>query len=148
MIYNVKITSDKADEIEIGKSDKEEERNLITGIEILMDTVNDDVRQKSPAMLAKITIRGQISDIINSELMGLFNWSKELDESKWYRKLEMQVKTSDDVVLRTYEFENVFVVDYLESYTTEGEQDSTSSKEHFELKLTQKENNFKKIETY
>ena len=78
---------------------------------------------------------------INSDRL---NWAKEQNEDKWYRNIEIKVKTSNDNVDRIYNFENVFILDYKEVYTTESE----TKKDYFKVNLTQKENNFKKIATF
>ena len=146
MIFSIKITSEDGEVIEIGKEGKEKEKNLITNVEVHMDTVNNDARNKSNAMLAKIKIIGKINSEISNEVLSLFNWSKELDQKKWYRTIEIKAKSSLDTNFRTYIFEKVFIVDYIESYKAEIE--GTSEADQFELYLTQQENNFKTIEAY
>lgn len=152
MLYSIKITAEDGEVIEIGKEDKESENNLITEVTIHMDTVSNDVSNKSTGMLAKIKICGVISfDDIGDELLKIFNWSKELKSDKWYRTLEIKIKKDMNIDYRTYTFEKVFVVDYLEIYKTEmdsKQENSTADKTHFELYLTQQENNFKTIEAY
>lgn len=146
MIFSIKITSEDGEVIEIGKDGKEEEKDLIKDIVLHMDTVNEDSRNKSNAMLAKIQIIGAIDPEIADELLNLFNWSKDLEEKKWYRNIEIKVKTSMGSVFRTYVFPKVFIVDYLEFYTTES--DTNKMVDQFQLYLTQKENNFKNIEAF
>lgn len=146
MIFSIKITSEDGEVIEIGKDSKEEEKDLIKDIVLHMDTVNEDSRNKSNAMLAKIQIIGAIDPEIADELLNLFNWSKDLEEKKWYRNIEIKVKTSMGSVFRTYVFPKVFIVDYLEFYTTES--DTNKMVDQFQLYLTQKENNFKNIEAF
>lgn len=152
MLYSVKITSEDGEVIEIGKEGIEGEKNLITDFSVHMDTIDNDSRQKSMAMLAKITLKGSIDEIISGEIIGLFNWAKALEKNKWYRSLEVKVKIDMNETFRTYQFDNVFVVDYLEVYKTESAQGDSSAtnadKDHFELYLTQKESNFKNIESY
>ncbi len=152
MLFSIKITSSDGEIIEIGKADTPAEKNLITNIDIHMDTVNNNVSNKSNAMLAKITIFGSIDEAINSEILKLFEWSKESHKEKWYRTLEIKIKTDESTPYRTYSFENVFVVDYIEHYKVEsaqGDESATNAdKDHFELYLTQKENNFESIEAY
>ena len=98
-------------------------------------------------MLAKIKITGKIDDSTKQAVIELFNWSKAVEKSKWYRTIEIKViEDNNATIYRTYQFDKVFVVDYQEFY------DSTisegSAEDHFVLDLTQKENNFKTIETY
>jgi hypothetical protein len=151
MLFSIKITSEDGEIIEIGKEDKEAENNLITEVTIHMDTVNNDVSNKSNAMLAKIKICGVIDEIIGDELLKIFQWSKALKENQWYRTIEIKIKTSMEKVYRNYSFEKVFVVDYIEIYKTEKDSSQDAKNEdktHFELYLTQKENYFKTIEAY
>lgn len=152
MLYSIKITSEDGEIIEIGKANLESEKHCITEVAIHMDTVNNDVSNKSNAMLAKIKICGDIDfENIGNELLKIFEWSKALKSDKWYRTIEINIKEDMDTVYRTYKFEKVFVVDYLEIYKTENEsnKDATNAdKTHFELYLTQQENNFKTIEAY
>lgn len=151
MLCSIKITSEDGEVIEIGKDGVEAEKDFITDVKIHMDTVNNDVRQKSNAMLAKITIFGSIDEKIKDELLKLFNWSKELNKNKWYRTLDIKISVDGvDGYYRKYIFEKVFVVDYFEVYKNESSQGDASAtnadKDHFELYLTQQENNLKTIE--
>ena len=146
MLFSIKITSEDGEVIEIGKDGVEEEKDLIKDITLHMDTVNEDSRNKSNAMLAKIQIIGAIDKQIGDELLNLFNWSKELEEKKWYRTIEIKVKSSMSSVFRTYIFPKVFIVDYLEFYQTESE--TNRMVDQFQLSLNQKENTFKNIEAF
>ena len=115
-----------------------------------MDTVENEVSNKSNAMLAKIKIFGEIKAEIKSELLKLFEWSKASSEEEWYRTLEIKIKIAKDKNYRSYKFAKVFVVDYFEIYKGESLRSKNSNniedRDHFELYLTQKENNFDNIE--
>ncbi|BDA10612.1 hypothetical protein E0L01_02560 [Megamonas funiformis] len=148
MLYTMTITTkDGSEVIEIGKlqEDNKDERTVITGIEFNIDTIDDNVRNKSNAVLAKIKICGELKDFLTERLMKIFKWSCEYDEEKWYRTIEIEVKTSNGKVIRTYIFTDVFVVDYKEIYKADGNNAESS---RFELYLTQKENNLNKIDTF
>ena len=120
MLYEVKIEDQDGEEvIYIGNPENEGEDKMITSLIVELDT-------------------------INGEIIKRFNWAKEQNEDKWYRNIEIKVKTSNDNVDRIYNFENVFILDYKEVYTTESE----TKKDYFKVNLTQKENNFKKIATF
>lgn len=144
MLYEVKIEDKDGEEvIYIGNPENEGEDKMITSLIVELDTINDQSRQKSNAMLAKIEIVGLLDRSIREETRKIFNWAKEQNEDKWYRNIEIKVKTSSDNEYRIYKFENVFILDYKETYTDESE----SNKNYFTVNLTQKENNFKKITT-
>ena len=149
MVYSIKITSQEGEVIEIG-TDGEKETGLITDVKIHLDTINDNVSEKAMGMLAKIAIKGLISNdaSVKKKYIDMFNWSKSLSKNQWYRTIVIKsyVDENHEDVYRTYQFDNVFVVDYIEEYfatTKDG-----APKDHFELYLTQKENNLKNIETY
>ena len=145
MLYEVKIEDQDGEEvIYIGNPENEGESQKITSLIVELDTINDQSRQKSNAMLAKIEIVGLLDSSIKGEIIKLFNWAKEQNAEKWYRNIEIKVKTSNEDVDRIYNFENVFILDYSEVYTDEAEK----KKDYFKVKLTQKENNFKKIATF
>ena len=150
MLFSIKITSENDEVIEIGKEEKPDEQNVITNVEILMDTVENEVSNKSNAMLAKIKIFGEIKAEIKSELLKLFEWSKASSEEEWYRTLEIKIKIAKDKNYRSYKIAKVFVVDYFEIYKGESLRSKNSNniedRDHFELYLTQKENNFDNIE--
>lgn len=143
MNYAIKITSEGGDTIEIGDASAVNNQDLIKSVDIFFDTIDDDVRQKASGMLAKITIGGKIDIGIQSELMKIFEWSKALESDKWYRDLEIVIYEGGTTV-RNYIIPSVFVVDYKEMYRVSG----TNANDEFELKLTQKQNNFDKIETF
>ena len=145
MLYEVKIEDQDGEEvIYIGNPENEGEGKMITSLVVELDTINDQSRQKSNAMLAKLEIVGLLDSSIKGEIIKLFNWAKEQNEEKWYRNIEIKVKTSSDNVYRTYKFDNVFILDYKETYTDESE----SNKNYFTVNLTQKENNFKKLDSF
>lgn len=145
MLYEVKIEDQDGEEvIYIGNPENEGESKKITSLIVELDTINDQSLQKSNAMLAKIEIVGLLDSSIKGEIIKLFNWAKEQNAEKWYRNIEIKVKTSNEDVDRIYNFENVFILDYSEVYTDEAEK----KKDYFKVKLTQKENNFKKIATF
>ena len=149
MQYRVVITpSDGGDPIELGKQSEDnsqnQESNVITKVDIHLDTIDNNVLQKSNAVLARITVTGKIIDEITDTLRQLFEWSCEYDKNKWYRTVEIEIKSDNINVSRTYIFKEVFVVDYQELYKTDGNDD----KPEFILSMTQRENNLDKIDTY
>lgn len=149
MQYRLTITSaDGSEVIELGKTSEDnsrnQESNVISGVDIVMDTIDDDVLQKSNAVLAKITVYGNIKEEITEELRKIFEWSCEYDSDKWYRTVEIEIKKDNKSVIRTYIFKEVFLVDYKEQYKTDG----TNQIGKFVLSMTQRENNLDKIDTF
>lgn len=142
--YEVKIITGDGDAIEIGK--EEIEQKIIRSVKIMFDTTDEkNLLQKSSSMLAKITITGDISSDVKDKLIKIFNWSKDFSNATTYRQVVLTIKSDETTVMRTYEYGNMYVCDYTEEY--EGE-NSGGVIGTFELKIFQKENSFKSIDTY
>ncbi|MBR0260463.1 MAG: hypothetical protein IJQ85_01580 [Selenomonadaceae bacterium] len=149
MVFIVKITADDGTVIELGKAEQEENNqgNCLTDVNIHLDTIDNDAKQKSSAMLAKIEVFGKIYEESNSKTMykSLFDWAKSLEKNQWYRTVDIEIKDDGgEETFRKYHFEKVFVVDYKEFYGKNNDMKDN----HFKLFMTQKENTFKTIETY
>lgn len=149
MIYTLKIEWDDGEKtIEIGAT--KEEQVVITDAEVMLDTVDDYTRNKSKAMLAKISVKGQIlgtkAPKLKESLRDIFLWATDFEVDTTYRKVTLTVKESSNNVLRTYEIENMFVSDYKEKYRNSDEKGGQGDKGGiFELYLTQQENDLDKI---
>ena len=144
MLYTVTIVpNDGKNIIEFGKiiDGNRDEENVITKVDISFDTTDNDVRKKSNSMLAKLKICGEIKEEITDKLISLFNWTRDSADDQWYRSVEIEIKKSPTNVVRSYKFEEMFVVDYMEHYEKENEKCT------FELNLTQKENHLDNINT-
>ena len=143
MFYEVKIEDQDGEEVIV--ITETEGGQYITGLIVELDTINNQARQKSSAMLAKIEIVGRLRESIKTEIIKLFNWAKEKNSEKWYRNIEIKIKKSEDNVIRVYNFENVFILDYKEVYKPDSEEGSL---DYFTVNITQKENNLTKIATF
>lgn len=145
MVYVVKITAEDGSVIDLGAGfDESGQGNCVTNVDIHLDTTDDNARQKSLVMLAKIKICGKITgdDNTKSIYKDLFDWAKSLEKSRWYREVYIEIHDDAGTAFRKYRFEKMFVVDYKEFYGVDSENG------RFELFLTQKENLFKTIENY
>lgn len=146
MEYRVKITSQTGEEILLGytKNDK----NTIKDIEINFDTIEENVYRKGDGSLLHLKIEGDIKyDDVESlttvdALIKLFDWTRSEKSEELYRTVEIEV-WNNDIRLRAYTFEKMFVEDYTEKYHSSSQR-GAESKSGFELKLTQMENNFDK----
>ena len=148
MQINLIIKSQKSEEIVFGELSctdayNEQEKGCIKNIEFFMDTVDDNVTKKNDAMLAKIKVTGIISKETNSRVQQLFRWSIDNSDSI-YRDITV-ILSDNKVALRTYEFKNMFVVDYKENIVNDGHNGDEST---FEMCLTQERNHLGSIDTY
>ena len=141
MQYELKIESS-------GESIEIVEKNMITSAEIMFDTINNDTKAKSNAILARLTICGKIysgkDGDITDKMVKISNWSRDLNEETTYRNVNFTVKSDGGAELRTYEIPDMFVCDYKEIYKSDENKDTTT----FELKLTQSANKLSEIKTY
>lgn len=120
------------------------EESTIYFAEVFLDTINNDTQKKSNAMLARVTIQGNIDESINDRLIKISEWARDLNDKTTYRKVILTVKKDATTILRTYEIPDMFVCDYREVYGNPAD-DTT---EFFELNLTQKETKLKDFNTY
>ena len=139
--YELKVESDEG-EIVIDKE------KMITSAEVMFDTINNDTKTKSNAILARMTICGNITNgkdtSVNEQAIKLSEWARDLKNDTTYRNVTLTVKTDEFTILRIYEIPDMFVCDYKESFKSSDVNDAYT----FELKLTQSENKLKEIKTY
>ena len=102
----------------------------------------EKVRDKSKAVIATVIITGKIKGTDISELKKVFNWSKSFKSDEVYRKLVIEDTAGTDEIGRSYEFSEMFVLNY-EEYL---DNDDVNSK--YTLILRQKECHFDDIKTY
>lgn len=138
--YELFVEKEGCPKIEIGNKHDQN----IRYVKIKLDTLHDDTLDKSGAMLAKIEVSGDINDPVNESLLQLFDWAKDFNKKTTYRKVTINV-IEEEHPFRTYEFEEVFVVDYTEEYNSEAAGDKGGS---FTLSMSQKENELKKAKTF
>ena len=114
-----------------------------TNTKIKFDTLDaEKVRDKSKAVIATVIITGKIKGTDISELKKVFNWSKSFKSDEVYRKLAVEYTKGTDEIRRSYEFSEMFVLNY-EEYL---DNDDVNSK--YTLILRQKECHFDDIKTY
>ena len=143
MICSLKVTWDDGDQfVELGED--ESEHNIITNAKVMLDTIDNHTLTKSKAINAKIEITGKMQKEIRGKLKEFFDWARDLNSgSTSYRNVTLKFREDSATVVRVYEFENVFVLDYFEDYQVNG--DNGDMNGTFTLKMTQKENNLKTI---
>ena len=148
MEYKVKIIAEDGSEITFGHNEEKKDKNTIKKVDIIFDTIDDNVYSKGAGMLARLTIEGDIKDDGSNmqPLIGLFNWAKSEESEDQYRTVEVEI-WNGSTRHRVYNFERMFVVDYEEVYDSSGSKNSQEATK-FILKLTQQENNFEKVKTF
>ena len=114
-----------------------------TNTKIKFDTLDDEkVLNKSKSVSATVIITGKIKDTDTSELKKVFNWSKSFKSDEVYRKLAIEDTIGTDEITRSYEFSEMFILNY-EEYL-----DANDANSEYTLTLRQKECHFDDIKTY
>ena len=114
-----------------------------TNTKIKFDTLDaEKVRDKSKAVIATVIITGKIKGTDISELKKVFNWSKSFKSDEVYRKLAIEDTIGTDEITRSYEFSEMFILNY-EEYL-----DANDANSEYTLILRQKEKCLDDIKTY
>lgn len=149
--YRLTITDSKGGEIVLSSMENEcQGKGDIIAASYKSNTLNDDAIARSNDVRAEIRVIGRITKENKKATCDVANWSKETDSDLIYRKvkLEAYVSTSSSEMLRSYEIENMFVIDYTEGYEipTENFPSENLNGENdnglFELYLVQKNGNY------
>lgn len=131
-------------ELEPGKLSQD-----LTYVDVMLDTKDDSVSEKSNSMLARVTVKGKITTDTNPELLKVFAWAHDYSKETTYRNVKITVYEDVTTILRTYELEKIFVRDYKEIYDTVAvDNKGENSTGRFELYMTQQDNMLEKIKTY
>ena len=114
-----------------------------TNTKIKFDTLDDEkVLNKSKSVSATVIITGKIKDTDTSELKKVFNWSKSFKSDEVYRKLAVEYTKGTDEITRSYEFSEMFILNY-EEYL-----DANDANSEYTLTLRQREDHLEDIKTY
>ena len=114
-----------------------------TNTKIKFDTLDDEkVLNKSKSVSATVIITGKIKDTDTSELKKVFNWSKSFKSDEVYRKLAIEDTIGTDEITRSYEFSEMFILNY-EEYL-----DANDANSEYTLILRQREDHLEDIKTY
>lgn len=126
--YELKITQTGGSEIYI-------DNNNIKSVEFLVDTIDENVKDRSENIINKITVIGSISEEIKAATKDLLLWSLATKSEEIYRSVEITIRINETTRVRKYNMDKVFCVDYREKFIN-GASDST-----FELKFSQRKDN-------
>lgn len=120
--------------------DMSAQTSIIESVDIFFNTIDNNAKNKSSGMQAKIEIKGKIPAL--PELMRTFlklsEWARDDTYDTQNRNICIGIKAKDDKFQVVYSIKNVFVVNYREIYSKDGDR--------YELYLTQEEGNMDKIE--
>lgn len=125
--YEVKINQAGGTEIYL-------DSKAIESVEFIVDTVNDNVKDRSEDVLNRVIIKGKISPDNMEATRDLLLWSLGRTAEEIYRTAEITIRITRTSRVRKYSLDRVFCLDYSEQFNTN--QDCT-----FELKFAQRKDN-------
>ena len=131
--FEVKIIQEDGNVIDLGES-------VIKSIRFKIDTVEEDVKDRSDNVINKVEVKGSITPESKKETRKLALWSLDKMRSKVYRKASLIIREGGEV-LRTYEMDKVFCIDYIETF-----QSGSGNKGEFELIVAQRKDDLDGIQ--
>lgn len=106
--------------IEQGENLIKLDENSVNSVEFLIDTVEENVKDRSENVINKVTIKGNITPESSAETRKVLLWSMDKQRDLVYRKATISLKTGG-MLLREYEMDMVFCIDYIETFKNDGE---------------------------
>lgn len=148
--YELTITDSKGGVIYLYTNADDNKSNIdIINASYKSNTLNNNVMTRASDVRAEINVLGLIKDSRKTETCKLAEWAKEKNPDLVYRTVKLVVHSSpsDSKILRSYELEGMFVVDYKESFD-EYDKQTANDCGVFELYIVQKQGaNAQYIET-
>ena len=145
--YRLTITDNNGSEIFLSSMlvDRDDKRpDDIINASYKLNTIDNDALSRSNEARAEITISGIISELNTKETCKLASWAKETNSDLIYRKVKLVIYANTDEnakMLRSYEIEQMFVLDYKETFCNSSEDNKEGSSGQFELYVVQKKGN-------
>lgn len=118
--YNIKIaTEGESEVIELTNIEGEGEPSILA-VTFSMNTLDNNVQNRADAVRCEMVIDGTITVGNKVNTAKLLTWSRDNNKKTKYRNIEINVINSNSKDggdgLRTYRVENMFVIDYKESF--------------------------------
>ena len=104
----------------------------IQKIEVKVDTVEDNVSNRSNNILYRVTLIGNINDSTSKACEDLMAWSLTSASKSVHRRVEIEIKSVSDERIRQFSCPNMFCEDYIETFSDD------ENKNIFQLTLIQK----------
>lgn len=130
--FEIIITQTGGGEIYIGSKN-------INSVEFFVDTIDENVKDRSEDVVNKVTVTGTITEEIKAATKDLLLWSLATKSEEIYRSAEITIRINDTTRVRKYTMDKVFCLDYKETFI-KGEGNS-----NFELKFSQRKDNLEGI---
>lgn len=132
MGFELKIT-------QTGGSDIYIDSKSICSVEFFVDTIDENVKDRSEDVVNKVTVKGNISEEIKAATKDLLLWSLATKSEEVYRTAEITIRINETTRVRKYTMDKVFCLDYKETFN------NGKANSEFELKFSQRKDNFEGI---
>ena len=130
--FELKITRTGGEEIYI-------DSKRINSVQFFVDTIDENVKDRSEDVVNKVTVVGSITDEIKAATKELLLWSLATKSEEIYRSAEITIRINNTQRVRKYTMDKVFCLDYRETFVN-GKDNST-----FVLKFSQRKDNLEGI---
>lgn len=131
--YKIEVTCETKEKILLEtESDNGPGQNNVTELSFAKKTL-DHVKTQANTLHLEFTIKGKINEVSKVVLKDVAEWAMDENKNTLYRTVEIFVNDDDtgsietDKIFRHYSFEKMYVVDYVETFIREGEDDGEYS---------------------
>ena len=144
MAYFELIVTSNANTTEPIKFEIGQDSNTIKDVQFFMNTLNDKTLNRAQSVRPEFIIKGAIDENSKIEIQKLAAWAIATEKDKIYRNRNIVVKDNvaeSGATLRRYNFDDMFVIDYKETFNQIQDSDNGSKDDEgkFELFIAQKE---------
>ena len=116
-------------------------------VEFKLDTVEENVEDRSDDVINVITIKGNITPDTKDKVRKLALWAKEKQRNKVYKSVEVTLKTGG-ITLREYNLNFAFCVDYTETFRSGRDAKELKQGNTFELIISQRKDDLDGLDIY
>ena len=126
MFYYINIKSDTGKEIELDGRDGQSCANAIQGLKIWIDTVDENVNNRTSNVLNRVILRVSINSDTKETCKDLMDWALASSGEDVYRLVHIDIYDNINVV-RSFDLQKMFVEDYYEEYEKGGSSQGTDA---------------------
>ena len=139
--YQLKITSG-GETIELSTKEQQGMAD-ITKLSFKVNTIDRQTRNRSDNVRTEIVLEGVVTKENREKTKGLTKWALDADRTTLYRSVTLVVYEAENCtgdVLRRYQIDNMFVIDYDEFFNA----GSNADKGEFTMIIAQRDGSYKK----
>lgn len=116
MFYYIKITANDGKEIVMNGLENQGITSYMNGVKLWIDTINENVSERSADILNKVEIRLAIVGKTKKICRDLMEWSLQPSGNAIYRTVHIDIFDSQNNIIRSFDLKKMFVEDYIETF--------------------------------